>query len=70
MHIEKTPYKPLVNHSNSWGCGLVSSAKEMLKSGMFTIKEISEELGYCDVSHFSKTFSRTCGVTPGKYRGK
>ena len=48
----------------------ISSAKEMLKSGMFTIKEISEELGYCDVSHFSKTFSRTCGVTPGKYRGK
>ena len=44
--------------------------EEMISNlGTYT-KEISEELGYCDVSHFSKTFSRICGVTPGKYRGK
>lgn len=46
----------------------MKAACEMLRSGFFTIKEIAYELGYCDVYHFSKTFTAYVGVSPGKYQ--
>lgn len=46
----------------------VEAAKEMLKSGCFTVTEIANELGYCDVYHFSKAFSAYTGFSPTKWR--
>lgn len=48
----------------------IAAAKEMLESRIFTIKEISRELGYCDVYHFSKAFSAAVGISPSKWEEK
>ena len=45
----------------------ISAAKEMLKSEAFSINDIADALGYFDVSHFSKFFTKKCGMTPTKY---
>ena len=45
----------------------VKSAKEMLMSGAFRIKEIADLLGYCDVYHFTKRFKDSTGKTPAAY---
>lgn len=42
----------------------IAAAKEMLESRYFTVTEIAAELGYCDVYHFSKTFSSYTGCAP------
>lgn len=42
----------------------IAAAKEMLGSGYFTVTEIASQLGYCDVYHFSRTFSAYEGVPP------
>ncbi len=45
----------------------ILSAKEMLKSKHFTIEEISNDLGFYDVYHFSKRFKKIVGIPPAKY---
>ena len=45
-------------------------AKNYLKSDDLTISEISDRLGYDDVSYFIKTFREYVGITPNKYRKK
>lgn len=45
----------------------ISAACEMLESGQFNITEIAEELGFCDVYHFSKIFKENMGCAPTKY---
>ena len=42
----------------------IREAEKMLKSGIVEIKAISEELGYCDIYHFSKSFKAATGFTP------
>ena len=46
----------------------INEAKSLLESGFFTIKEISYHLGYFDVYHFTKRFTKLVGVAPGKYK--
>ena len=46
----------------------LKAAKEMLDSGMFAIKEISDELGFCDVYYFTKFFKKAAGASPASYR--
>lgn len=42
-------------------------AMAMLKSGLSST-ETAHEVGYSDISHFTKVFRAHTGVTPGKYR--
>lgn len=45
----------------------IKSAKELLTSGFFSVKETAYELGFCDVYYFTKFFSFYTGVTPARY---
>ena len=48
----------------------IREAENLLRSGFFSVKEIAERLGYCDVFHFTKAFSRGVGETPAAYRDR
>ncbi|WP_431293449.1 helix-turn-helix transcriptional regulator [Pedobacter sp. P26] len=43
-------------------------AKELLADSSKDIKNISDELGYSSVQHFSSAFSKKFGISPGKAR--
>ena len=44
-----------------WACAAIYQ-------GEHTIKEIADQLGFCDVFHFSKAFKQVLGTTPSEYR--
>lgn len=44
----------------------ILKAKELLAEGL-SMEEISEALGFCDSSYFSKCFKREAGISPKKY---
>lgn len=44
-----------------WACAAIYH-------GELTLKEIADELGFCDVFHFSKAFKQVVGTTPSEYR--
>lgn len=46
----------------------IDTAKEMLTSGLFSIKETAAELGYCDIYHFSKSFKQATGIAPTGFK--
>lgn len=46
----------------------IVTAKELLKSQAYSVNAVAEELGYFDVSHFSKAFLRRVGMTPAEYK--
>ncbi|MGP1530647.1 MAG: response regulator transcription factor [Treponema sp.] len=43
-------------------------AKEMLKAGQYSIKEITAETGYSDQNYFSRLFKRKFGLTPTEFK--
>jgi AraC family transcriptional regulator len=43
-------------------------AREKLDDQTLTMAEIAHDAGYADQSHFTRTFKRYIGVTPGQYR--
>jgi len=43
-------------------------ACQLLRTTMRSLKEISEELGYCDQLYFSAAFRKHAGVSPTEYR--
>lgn len=43
-------------------------AKRLLTEHQFTLEHISEQLGFCDASSFTKSFKTTTGVTPSAFR--
>ncbi len=45
-------------------------ACELLKTSNWSCKEICEELGYDNSSHFARTFRRFTGTTPNEFRKK
>lgn len=47
---------------------LFFTAEQQLRMSDRSIKEISEELGFCDPFYFSRRFSRRYGVPPSIYR--
>ncbi len=46
----------------------IEKAKQLLKRQDLSIAYISQQVGFNDQSHFSKTFCKIVGVTPKKYR--
>ena len=45
----------------------IKQAKEMLKTGVFTVSEIANELGYSSVYYFSATFKKYYNISPNNY---
>ena len=45
----------------------MAEARRQLRAGQ-SIIEVALATGFADQAHFSKTFSRFCGMTPGRYR--
>ncbi len=48
----------------------IARAKELLENPSMRIHEVSEAAGFSDVAHFSRTFKRYAGCTPGEYRNQ
>lgn len=48
----------------------IEVAKKMLEMSAQTIAEITQNVGYEDVSSFSKMFKRRVGLSPREYRGR
>lgn len=48
----------------------LSLAETRLKYSAFTIKEISYEMGFTDLSHFNKFFRKMKGVSPHEFRAQ
>lgn len=46
----------------------VQHAKELLVESTLTLAEIADLCGFTDIHHFSKTFKKSTGETPGSYR--
>ena len=46
----------------------VEKAKALLANPGLRVHEVAEQTGYADVGHFSKSFKRIVGMTPGEYR--
>ncbi len=46
----------------------VDRAKELLADPSNRISDVAEAVGFADVAHFSKTFKKISGRTPGEYR--
>ena len=44
--------------------------KKYLRSNFFSVTEIAEKLGYCDIYHFSKAFKNSVGISPTEYKRK
>ena len=46
----------------------ISRAKELLDSGMYSLSEAASLSGYTDMSHFSREFKKSEGLSPSKYK--
>lgn len=46
----------------------IQKAKELLKEGIFSVKEICYMVGYGDPNYFSRTFKKVVGITPTEYK--
>jgi YesN/AraC family two-component response regulator len=46
----------------------ISKAKELLKDGEYTVKQISSMVGYSEPNYFTCTFKKIEGISPVKYR--
>ena len=54
--------------SNFFRTYKLNRAAELLKSGKYTVSEISDKCGFSTQSHFSVVFTKQFGVTPSEYR--
>ena len=46
----------------------IEKAKSLLRTPGMNIQDVAEQTGYTDVAHFSRTFKKLTGQTPGEYR--
>ncbi len=45
----------------------VEKAKDLLKTGLYSVDEISARCGFNSVGYFTRVFKKITGTTPGKY---
>ena len=45
----------------------LNRAQQLLRTGEFTVREVSDALGYTDCAYFCRTFAQQTGVQPGKW---
>ena len=45
----------------------IGTAKELLTNHMYSLREVSELLGFSDYAYFSKCFKRQTGMTPAQF---
>ncbi len=45
----------------------IKRAKELIKSGLYTVSEACELSGFSNASHFSRVFKKITGVSPSQY---
>lgn len=70
-HLSKLINKHLnQNFFDILGRMRVERAKTLLADSSLRVHAIAEQVGYSDVAHFSKSFKRFEGMTPGEYREK
>lgn len=55
-----TPYEYYLEKRMELACTILCSSN-------YTVKEVSEMLGFTDESYFSKVFAKKIGISPGKY---
>ena len=55
--------------SNFFRTYKLNRAAELLKSGKYTVSEVSDKCGFSTQSHFSVVFKKQFGVTPTEYKG-
>ena len=48
----------------------ISRAKELLADASMRVHDVAEATGFSDVGHFSRSFKRFAGCTPGEYRNQ
>lgn len=48
----------------------IEHAKELLQDPALRVSDVSEEVGYSDVAHFSRVFKRITGSSPGEWRNR
>ena len=72
----RTVHRNLAALGTTFGAALqlarVQAAARMLESPRFqrlTVAEIGRRAGFCDPSHFARSFFRVCGRTPSRVRG-
>lgn len=46
----------------------MEKAKELLKSGLYSVQDTAEAVGYLDANYFCKAFKRYTGMTPSKFK--
>ena len=46
----------------------IEKSKTLLRTPGMNIQDVAEQTGYTDVAHFSRTFKKLTGQTPGEYR--
>ena len=46
----------------------MDEAKRLLRETDIPVSQIAEKVGYQDQKHFTQTFHKTAGITPGEYR--
>ncbi|MDP4089164.1 MAG: response regulator [Bacillota bacterium] len=65
-------FKDVLGHNFSDYINIVriNKAKELLKSGQMSIKEICFSVGYSDPNYFSKVFKKYAGFSPTEYKIK
>lgn len=57
-------FSELLNHTR------IEKAKELLKDPSMRIGDVSEEVGFLDVAHFSRVFKKQEGISANEYRNK
>jgi len=48
----------------------ITHSRELLQSSSLSQEEIASYCGFADIHHFSKTFKKRTGLTPGEWRNK